>query len=207
LRGLGKTEQEFNTMTDVTLRCDCGEVAGTAHDVGPKSGNRVVCCCDDCQAFAYYLNRNTSVLDQFGGTDVYQMTPSQISIEKGIGNLRCIKLRPKGLIRWYASCCNTPVANTVSGGVPFVSVIHNFMRDNGVREKNLGSIQAYIQCRYAKKPPEFYPQYEGVSKGRLFGLLAKAAIARLRGRHRPNPFFDEKGNPISEPVIVNPDPE
>jgi len=42
-------------MTTLSLKCKCGKVKGRATDITPSSGNRVVCCCSDCQAFAAYL--------------------------------------------------------------------------------------------------------------------------------------------------------
>lgn len=85
---------------------------GVALNVRPSSGNRLTCMCDTCQAYAHHLGQADKILDQYGGTDVFQMTPSQLSITEGIENLRCLRLEGRGVLRWYAGCCNTPVANT-----------------------------------------------------------------------------------------------
>ena len=34
-----------------------------------------------------------------------------------------LRLTPKGLFRWYASCCNTPVGNTLTPAIPFVGIV------------------------------------------------------------------------------------
>jgi hypothetical protein len=39
------------------LHCSCREVRGVVTDVSPKTVNRVVCYCDDCQAFLHQLAR------------------------------------------------------------------------------------------------------------------------------------------------------
>ena len=42
---------------DVQVRCRCGEVVGLVTNASPQKVNRVVCYCDDCQAFAHQLGR------------------------------------------------------------------------------------------------------------------------------------------------------
>ena len=59
-------------MATLSLKCRCGEVSGSATDVTPASGTRVVCCCSDCQAFAVYLGAESDTLDEFGGTEIFQ---------------------------------------------------------------------------------------------------------------------------------------
>ena len=50
------TPRETRMSThNIPLRCRCGEVRGTALDVNGGVGNRVVCYCHDCQAFARHL--------------------------------------------------------------------------------------------------------------------------------------------------------
>ena len=39
------------------LHCRCGEVVGRVENAAPQKVNRVVCYCDDCQAFAHQLGR------------------------------------------------------------------------------------------------------------------------------------------------------
>jgi hypothetical protein len=41
----------------IEIRCRCGEVRGIVADPSPRSVNRVVCYCDDCQAFLHQLGR------------------------------------------------------------------------------------------------------------------------------------------------------
>ncbi|MBX2799781.1 MAG: hypothetical protein KTR31_19035 [Myxococcales bacterium] len=43
---------------------------------------------------------------------MFQFTPARITFTEGSEALRCMRLGPKGPLRWYTDCCKTPVANT-----------------------------------------------------------------------------------------------
>ncbi|WP_439409915.1 DUF6151 family protein [Bradyrhizobium sp. DASA03076] len=106
----------------IELRCRCGDVRAVVTDVSPRTVNRVICYCDDCQAFAHQLGR-ADLLNRKGGSDIVQVAPSTLSFVQGQDRIAGVRLSPKGLYRWYASCCNTPVGNTVSPTIPFVGII------------------------------------------------------------------------------------
>src|SRR4051812_39818162 len=59
------------------LGCRCGRVRGTVTRAAPASVNRVICYCDDCQAFAHWLAR-ADLLDAHGGTDIVQLAPASM---------------------------------------------------------------------------------------------------------------------------------
>jgi len=61
--------------SSATLSCSCREVCGVVTDAAPNTVNRVVCYCDDCQAFLHKLDR-ADLLDDQGGTDVIQLAPA-----------------------------------------------------------------------------------------------------------------------------------
>lgn len=100
-------------MRDVTFSCDFGSVKGVAHEVSPKSVCHLVCYCKDCRAFARHLGQ-MEVLEPGGGSPLVQVMPARVEITEGQAHISCLKLAPRGLYRWYAACCNTPIANTVS---------------------------------------------------------------------------------------------
>src|SRR5262249_41181294 len=106
---------------DAQLSCRCGEVRGLVRDASPATANRVVCYCDDCQAFLHYLGR-TDLLDAQGGTDIVQVAPASLTFDRR-ERIVGVRLGPKGLYRWYASCCRTPVGNTVGPAIPFVGIV------------------------------------------------------------------------------------
>ena len=106
------------------LQCRCGTLKGSVES--PKSGNRVICYCNDCQAFAYCLGRADDVLDERGGSDVIQILPKNITFTQGVEALACMRLTDKGLLRWYASCCNTPIGNTLATPkMSFIGLLHS----------------------------------------------------------------------------------
>lgn len=187
-------------MTTISLKCHCGEVQGHASDVTPSGGNRVVCCCSDCQEFATKLNCSANILDEFGGTEIFQIAQSQLHIDKGHDKLHCLRLSEKGLLRWYASCCNTPIGNTINAKMPFVGVIHTFM-DVPDRESVLGPVRAVVQTQHALGEPTYPKHSAKFPLGITLRIVRKMLSWKLRGMQSPSVFFDEQGRPVVEPII------
>ncbi len=188
------------------LACACGSVRGTLADAGPGTGNRMVCYCDDCRAYARFLGRD-DVLDGFGGTDVFQTAPARVRIDAGAGHLRIVRLSEKGLVRWYAGCCRTPVGNMLaSPRSPFVGLVHRFMdhaADGPTRDARLGPPRGFIQGRFAPGgcPPHAHPTAPvSVIALSAWRLLLDAAA----GRHRPTPFFDATGRLTAPTQVLTP---
>src|SRR5690349_24000361 len=94
----------------IRLRCRCGKLQGEVE--AARVAARAVCYCKDCQAFARFLKTQDVVLDAAGGTEVEATLPAAVRFTHGLEHLACMSLSPKGIYRWYASCCNTPVGNT-----------------------------------------------------------------------------------------------
>jgi hypothetical protein len=190
---------------DLSLRCRCGHVRGIAHGVSPSAGLRFVCYCKDCQAFARFLQR-PDVLDAAGGTDIFQMPAGRLTFTAGMDALRCVSLSSR-VLRWYADCCRTPVANTAAG-FPIVAVIHSFMdhqADGRLRDDALGPplCSLYAGSATAPLPPNAAP-------ARSFRLLARRTSKLLGwwmgGLGRPNPFFDDcTQEPLSPPWVLTPE--
>src|SRR5436309_3476922 len=103
-------------MTSIELRCACGEVRGTA-DFSFASQVHVHCHCGDCRAYADWLGRDDA-------REVVQTTPARVRITSGASHVRCVKRSEKGLLRFYATCCKTPLANSTRGArAPFVGLM------------------------------------------------------------------------------------
>ena len=189
-------------MSTISLKCNCGEVKGSAINVTPSSGSRVVCCCSDCQAFAMYLNCNTRIVDEFGGTEVFQMSQSQLKIQQGQDKLKSMRLTKKGLLRWYTSCCNTPIGNTMNANIPFVGVIHSFI-DVPSRDSVLGPIRAFVQTQHANGVPD-YPRHSAKFPiGITARIIWKMLLWKLQGMHKPSVFFGKDGQPVVQPIIAD----
>lgn len=193
-------------MPDSPLKCACGTVQGVAKQVTPTTGIRLVCHCDDCQAFANYLELNTNqplrILDDCGGTEIFQMPIAYVEINQGEEQLRCLKLSPKGIIRWYTDCCKTPVGNTLSASMAFIGVIHSFMDDQGQRDQNLGPIKGYLQTSHAKKTVDSKPNHPKFPIGLTLKIVANLLKWKLKGLNQPSAFFDSNGHPVSTPKII-----
>ncbi|MDJ0822095.1 MAG: DUF6151 family protein [Paracoccaceae bacterium] len=163
------------------LTCRCGKMGWQVTDDAP--GTHLVCYCADCQAFANHLDRS-DWLNPAGGTDIFQTVPAHVAITKGAEHLACLRLGPKGLRRWYAGCCQTPIANTLPGpGLPFVGVV----LPQG--EDRFGPGRYHVQTTHARTPVR---SHGTAAAG--FGIMARAAMARLRGGG-DHPFFDKDGTP------------
>ena len=194
-------------MNSISLKCKCGAVQGSVSHVSPKVGNHVVCYCDDCQAFARHLSGGIGILDEWGGTRIYQTPPWHISIDKGKEQLQCLRLTPKGLYRWYTGCCNTPVGNTISVRFPFVGLFHSFMDKDEQTESQLGPIKGYhkLESATGEIPEEI--QEVGMPKRTTFNVLWRLIKWKFTGRNQPNPFFDPSGRSISKPRVLNQNPD
>lgn len=187
---------------DVPLRCACGEVTGSARGASPSTGKRLVCYCDDCQSFAHWLGRADEVLDEHGGTDVFQFTPARITFGTGQQHIQCMRLSPKGTMRWYAACCNTPICNAVSHpGVPFASLIQPFMRHDAARDEEVGPVKARLSAAHAHGTPPTNA-HDSVPWTVLASAAWSLTKARLQGEHRPSPFFVD-GAPRVKPIVVS----
>ena len=194
-------------MSMVSISCSCGAVRGSVSGVGSRWGRRIVCLCRDCQAFARFLQRSAEILDDNGGTDIFQVTPSQITLDRGQENLACMKLSPKGILRWSTSCCNTPVGNMLASfKVPFVGIPHLFMdhaADGKTRDAALGPVSYRIHGRdgYGQLSADTHDK----APFKLIPLtLGRLIIERLRGHHLPTPFFDtSNGEPVSTPRVLS----
>lgn len=192
--------------SDLPLRCRCGHVRGMARDIAPSAGFRFVCYCTDCQAFARFLDR-PEVLDTAGGTDIFQMAAGCVTLTGGTDAVRCLSFSGK-VLRWYASCCRTPIANTgASARFPVVALIHSFM-DHATADCSRDALLGPPLCRIYERsatglmPPDA-PLPPAIST--FLRRMTKILGWWLRGLGRPNPFFDERTNaPLSRPRAVTP---
>jgi hypothetical protein len=194
----------MSTPSELQLRCQCGKVRGLVREASHATGNRLVCLCLDCQAFAKFLDR-PDVIDPHGGSAIYQMAPSRLNITEGADQLRSMRLSEKGLLRWYTDCCKTPVGNTVNGKIPFVGLILAFADpdlDANARDEILGKSLGYINAPDPKKLPQ------GIVQGSAFKIVGRCGRLMIgwwiSGKSSPSPFFDETTRePIRAPKILS----
>jgi hypothetical protein len=181
----------------------------TARRVAPSHGTHLICHCDDCQAFAHELGRAAEFLDPNGGTEAYQTSPARIEFSAGADRLACLRLSPNGLLRWYASCCRTPIANTLpSRQLPFVALIQPRVAepDRRARDAALGPVQARLFKRFAVGDRERLDAHDRVPAWVFARLFRLVLAARLRGDHARSPFFAADGAPVATPQAVGTSP-
>jgi hypothetical protein len=186
--------------TRAELRCRCGEVRGWVVDASPRTVNRVVCYCDDCQAFAHRIGR-ADLLDPHGGSDIVQLAPASLTFVRGQDRIVGLRLTPKGLFRWYTSCCHTPVGNTLSPAIPFVGIVVQGFDGGAQRADDVfGRPIGAIMGKFAIGDPP------ADSKRMNFWLMLRAIRMvlgwRLRGRAWPHPFFRRDTRAPIYPVTV-----
>ena len=184
-----------------SIQCDCGQLKATLNSNAHV--NRCVCYCSDCQAFARFLKKENEILDESGGTDIIQTTPSNITFTEGIENLSCMRLTENGLLRWYAACCNTPIGNTPPNlNISFIGLIHNCLSsDQNSLDRAFGSARVHVNVESAIG--EDKPKPAGVLSGtlRIIGMMLKA---RIDGSYKQNPFFRvESGAPVVTPKVLS----
>lgn len=173
-----------------------------ATDLSPRSVNRVVCYCADCQAFAHQLGR-ADLLDARGGSDIVQMAPAALSFTQGQHRIVGLRLKPNGLYRWYASCCNTPVGNTLTPRIPFVGLLAPAF-DTPRWDDVVGAPSGAIFGKFAAGGPP--PRSTDPNLP-----LVSQAVRRLLGwwlgrRTWPHPFFSrETGAPLYAVTVLSPE--
>jgi len=184
----------------VELRCRCGEVRARVTGASPRTVNRVVCYCDDCQAFAHRLGR-ADLLNSQGGSDIVQVAPASLAFLQGQHRIVGLRLAPKGLFRWYASCCNTPVGNTLTPAIPFVGIVAQAFDNAPQRADDVfGPPTGAILGKYAiGEPPA---GSTGLNLSLILRAIGKVLGWRLRGKAWPHPFFGKGEGQAIYPFTV-----
>ena len=206
-------------MSSHPLQCRCGTLKGLVQN--PRGANRAICYCRDCQAFAHFLGRPGEVLDERGGTDVIQVLPRNVVFTQGAEALACMRLTPKGLVRWYAGCCKTPIGNTLATPkMSFIGLVHTCLEApsealdpaagdasppagksaSKALDEVFGPVRCWVNPDGAKGEPK--PKAAGLWHvlGWFFGTVVRA---RFNGDYRQTPFFDvAAGKPVVAPRIL-----
>ena len=179
----------------VDLSCRCGRVT-LGFNVGPGSGTRVVCYCRDCRAAARLCPEPEALLTPQGGVDIWQTTPDHVTIRQGAEHLEILRLSPRGLLRWRATCCGTPMCNMLEKpGLPFVGmVLRPGMPEHA--DRLLGPAAAHVYTASAPAGRGAPARDAGFGKAG-FGVLSRMLSTKLAGRGRITPFRRADGTPIA----------
>lgn len=184
------------TRRDLDLSCRCGAFGGTLVGVRPLGVSRVACHCGYCRRYLDDMACPEGA-DALGGSRVFQVSPAKVRFDRGLEHLVAGSYTKKGAVRWYTSCCDTPIANSVrTGTAPFIGIYeHTLPADT--RDTALGPLLVRLNG-----------PYPSVSQGRVKGapwhlasmmlrLTALMAVWWLRGDAARSPLFE---GPERQPI-------
>lgn len=182
------------------LRCQCGLLQGqvdTSYTVC-----HCVCYCKDCQAFAHFLGEPQRTLDHLGGTEIVQISPQAVLITQGYDQLACVRLSPRGMLRWYSACCRTPIGNTLpSCKIAFVGLVSTCLdSEKPSLAESFGPVRIWANSKSAqgKAPANSWHMLPALAR-----FVSIVAGARLKGSYHPTPFFTTRGQPVAEPQVLS----
>lgn len=181
------------------LRCRCGAVRSEMETA--RAYTRATCYCKDCRAFASFL-AVPGVLDASGGTDVVPIAPAAVRFTTGAEHVACMSLSPKGLLRWYADCCRTPLANTPrEPKLPYVGMVTTcFDATPQAVDAAFGPRgRIVLNTKSATAPVRATPVAFLVGGLRILAGVVGARVRREWG----SAFFDGNGLPLREPEVIS----
>lgn len=180
-----------------TIQCKCGSLRG--HIQGTGTCSRVVCYCSDCRAFAKYLGNPNDVLDANGGVEIVQVAQPRVVFSDGKEHLAAVRLSNKGMVRWYATCCNTPIGNTLPNPkISFFGLIHSCL-DHSKMAEDFGKNIAIVNVDSATG--EMKPEQKGLL-GIILRFLWIVLAMRISGKYRSSQLFNESGVLIVTPSVL-----
>ncbi|MEM9434446.1 MAG: DUF6151 family protein [Pseudomonadota bacterium] len=183
---------------DIEMSCQCGAFTASISAAAYDTSNHGICYCADCQAFARHLGQDGRIFDAQGGTEVFQTETGYLTLESGAENLALLKLRPKGLYRWFAACCNTPLMNTV--GEPKIAFVGILAANLNTPSDQLGPVRFRYKTEQALGPVS---EPKGSIPGFVWRSLRLIIGARLSGRWTSSPLFDaETGHSVVAPITL-----
>lgn len=186
------------TLPRHALSCTCGKMRGYV-EVSRRI-NRGICYCKDCQRYARYLG-GKGLLDEQGGTQVVQTLPRYLHFDSGFEHIACVRLSSRGLLRWYAACCRTPLGNTMANSkMSFVGIPHTCLGDDSdALDRSFGPMRMRIHTASALGEQPLKSQGALAAMASITRMLI---AARWDGSYRVNPFFSGDGTPVAQPVVL-----
>lgn len=218
------------TQSKLCVSCNCGQFKASVPIDEKGMPTRLKCYCIDCQTYLRHLDQAEVQLDDKGGTDILQISPAQFSITAGEEYLGNLMLSPKGIYRWYAICCQTPICNTLSKAeMPYVGLLVNNIgkisgantdtnhaqptNETASKNKTLTAESRHAHLHNVIGPVKFgvgagdkhpinadWPVAKGFGFRGLFETLRNMAKWRIRGDHKRSIFIDS----VSGKPLVEP---
>lgn len=180
-----------------TIQCQCGLFRGLIE--GNGTSNRCICYCTDCRAFARYFGANAQLLDAQGGTEIVQVAQPRFKLQQGTEHLAALRLSDKGMIRWYATCCKTPIGNTLPDPkMSFIGLIHSVL-DHSRMDQDFGTQIAKVSTTSALGEPK--PKPQGMARTGL-SIVKILLSMRLTGQYKQSELFRSDGQPRVQPKVL-----
>ena len=173
--------------------CACGGLKGHLTPKGLKQGTHVTCFCPDCRANELYHHQPDPAPNP---VDLFQMAAPEIVITQGAEHLALMRLSPKGLMRWYASCCGTPMFNTMATPALGFAAIRGDRVSDPAR---LGPVRGR---GFVPQPGGGKAKHDGM-RAVLGGILSRLIRTRLSGSWKRTVFFDAEGKPAAEAKLLS----
>ncbi|WP_319824353.1 DUF6151 family protein [Thalassovita sp.] len=182
----------------LTTRCKCGSVRLELDPAGVSAATRLRCYCHDCQSASRHLGHD---LPAHGGTDLVHTTPDRLTIVSGQENLAILRLGPRGLCRWYAKCCGTPMFSVLpKPGRPFLGLsVHDW--ETGKADQVVGPVWGHAFTASAPKgggAPARDAHFAGVG----LKIVTRMLGAYLTGRTGQNPLLTPAGDWFVTPTVL-----
>lgn len=179
-------------MAQVKWQCECGQVHGMIQNLSPKTANRCECYCRFCRGFAESLKAEQTSLNANGGSDLFQISPAQVSIEGGRDKIKAIQFATKGPSRFYAACCDTPLINQANpADKAFFSML-----SNRLQTQDIDSVLGKVRYR-AFVPKPLRPKLDRFGSLTLLKMLShflpRYFIWRIRGDGCKSPLARSDG--------------
>lgn len=141
--------------------------------------------------------------DAMGGAEFVATRAEHVVFEAGTEHLACLSLSEKGLLRWYAACCSTPIANTTRDWkFSYVGLIHTCLKaDAASFERSFPKLQMRVNTSSARQSPQRMLLKTAAA---LLGFMPRVIASRVSGSYRRTPFFaSPAGSPIVEVYVLS----
>ena len=113
-----------------------------------------------------------------------------------------MSLSEQGLLRWYTSCCNTPIGNTPRDfRTSYVGLIHSCLAKRAPSlQDSFGPVRMVLQTKSANGQVKATPMSNFVT---LLRIMKSVIATRISGSYKCNPFFvEDSGVPIRQPRVL-----
>lgn len=186
--------------------CQCRTLAGTVELPNLQSLTRLVCYCEDCQAYARHLSPEKPVLGLHGGSDMLQLSPAHFHIHRGIEKLGNLRLTESGIYRWHATCCNSSLCNTPQNpAMPYIGLMTNILAgSHKTLDNRIGPVRFGV-CAGSQHPIRAtWPVSRGFGLRGMSRTLLNIGRWRMAGDHNRSQLIDaQTGAPLVEPYTLS----